>query len=461
MTASRTARPRFGSGSHLIIDNCAIITGDGHSHFPLGYLEIKDGHISEIGSGRYEHAPPDEAILFDAQGAMTLPGVINAHAHGCMSGPLMPSGSISSRDHDIEYQKNRHLLGGTTTLLNVCGFSLSRSRAERTHPIDVRWTSAHTPASKAAALAVDGTGLLAEHLSASITTAIEQGAVGLGEGGGGQTLGGGAQDYKFIPAAILKHTGVSLDAHTAGRLKNMLFGRDLMGKDRAPWSDFVTLCEQLGLVETHDAHSIAAVMSSTVLPSVGKALKGLEELAHWSSKTGLPALLHTAAPSARAVVDLAQKYPEACLIAAHCNHPSFTPQESVQLATELKSLGVAIEACTLDTITTRWRNSADNLDALVNAGLVDILSTDYAGGHWDGLLEAIHRIVRLGQMAMAEAVALATGNVARLFPDFADRGQLTIGKRADVVIADSRNLGRVRHVLIGGKIVVRDGIVVG
>src|SRR5690606_24228723 len=104
-------------------------------------------------------------------------------------------------------------------------------------------------------------------------------------------------------------------------------------------------------------------------------------------------------------------------------------------------------------------NLAQNLDALVEAGLVDILSTDYSGGHWDGILEAVHRMKLLNQMSMPEAIALATGNVARCFPAFADRGTLAVGKRGDIIIADTKNLARVRHVLIGGKLVVRDGTI--
>lgn len=444
----------------IVIDNCEIITGDGHTRYPLGYVVISDGQIKEIGQGRFDGALDEMGTLIDGQGATAFPGLINAHAHGCRSGPLMPSGSPPMSLSEITYQKTRHLLGGTTTLVNVCGLSLPSDQPERdSHPIDVHWTTAHTDACLAAALAVDGRGLSPLHRKTTIEAAIEAGAVGLGEGGGGQTLGGGAQDYLFIPRAILKATGVKIDAQAARALKVMVLGRDLKGKGAASWLEFVNVCATLGLTRKHNPRFVADVIATQVMSSVEKGLEGLGELGHWSSRTGLPALVHTAAPSAQTIISLARANKKARLIAAHCNHPSFTPQEAVEVATRLKELGVTIEACTLDTITTQWRNMAQNLDALVDAGLVDILSTDYAGGHWDGILEAVHRMKILDQMDISKAIALATGNVARCFPAFADRGTLTVGKRGDIVIADTKNLARVRHVLVGGKLVVRDGTI--
>lgn len=65
-------------------------------------------------------------------------------------------------------------------------------------------------------------------------------------------------------------------------------------------------------------------------------------------------------------------------------------------------------------------------------------------------------------MSPAAAVALATGNVARTFPQLAgDRGLIEKGRRADLVIVDHVNLGRVRHVIIHGKLVVWNGAIGG
>lgn len=133
----------------------------------------------------------------------------------------------------------------------------------------------------------------------------------------------------------------------------------------------------------------------------------------------------------------------------------------ITVAGKLRARGAVVDVSTLDCISTRWRNDATNFDALIESGLVDTISTDFAGGHWDGMLEAIHRIIRMKQLSTPAAVTLATGNVARIFPQLAgDRGLVAAGKRADLVVADSVNLSRVRDVIVAGRWVVRNGRIV-
>jgi cytosine/adenosine deaminase-related metal-dependent hydrolase len=54
------------------------------------------------------------------------------------------------------------------------------------------------------------------------------------------------------------------------------------------------------------------------------------------------------------------------------------------------------------------------------------------------------------------AVAMATGNVGRAIPRIgADRGLLTAGHRADVVVATRRSPADIRLVLIDGRVALR------
>lgn len=375
----------------------------------------------------------------------------------------MPSGSKPLIPADIRYSRNRHLLGGTTTLLNVCGLALPHEAGgdrQRPHPLRIFVTTAHTANSISAALEIDGSGLGQRHLRTSVEEAIESGAVGLGEGGGGQTLGGGAQDYGFLPQAILETTGILVEARNARRLKELLLGRTLREPKSPLDTQFITLCDELGLLGRSSAETVAKTIARSVMKPVRNALLGLTELAELSARTGLPAILHNAVPSAEHILTLARAIPSARLIAAHCNHPSFTPEEAVATARQLRDAGVLIDASTLDCISTHWRNTAENLDALVSEGLIDTLSTDFAGGHWDGILEAVHRMIVRGQLSAPKAIALATGNVASTFWAFRDAGRLEVGKRADITIADSLNVSRVRHVIIGGRPVVQDGAII-
>lgn len=63
-----------------ILENALIITMDSaRSVIRSGYIEVKDGHISDIGSGPARDVPGSEVI--DVQGALILPGFVNTHHH--------------------------------------------------------------------------------------------------------------------------------------------------------------------------------------------------------------------------------------------------------------------------------------------------------------------------------------------------------------------------------------------
>ena len=446
----------------LVIRNGSVITGDGTTFHPMADVLVKGDMIAGIAT-----AADDQCAAFDvrgevdARGCVVMPGVINAHAHGCIHGPSMPSGSVPLRGDEIAYFRNRHLLAGTTTLLNICGLALTDEiDADGTsrHPMEIRLATAHTQSNIQAALAVDGAGLTVRHLTTSIDQMLSKGAVALGEAGGGQTLGGGAQDYRYIPRAIKDATGIEVAPQCARRLKEAVLGRFLDPADGV--SDDV-LAEELsayGLEGSIDAARLRDLVARTVMPSVSLALAGFDELAQASARVRYPAIFHNAAPTAKRLIEITEQYPRARIVAGHSNHPSFRADEAVATARALAARGASIDVSTLDCISTQWRNNADNLDALIDASCVDTISTDFAGGHWDGILEALHRIVRKKQMSAPAAIALATGNVARVFPELAgDRGIIAKGKRADLVIADSMNIGRVRDVIIAGRFAVKNG----
>jgi imidazolonepropionase-like amidohydrolase len=99
--------------------------------------------------------------------------------------------------------------------------------------------------------------------------------------------------------------------------------------------------------------------------------------------------------------------------------------------------------------------------ALLGAGVVDTVSTDFGGGAWEPVVKGLALAVRARALSPAAAIGLATGNVARHLPELADgRGLLARGKTADLVCTDPADLGCVRTVLVGGRVVVRDGQVV-
>lgn len=443
--------------------NGSVITGDGKAFFEKGIVRLRDDKIIEVREGT--ETTTADTFIIDATGCTILPGIINAHAHGCIYGPAMPSGSVPFLERDVTYFRNRHLLCGTTTLLNVCGLATTdeiHALDEKRHPLDIHVSTAHTPSNVAAAMAIDGQGLSDRHRTVTIEAMIAGGAKALGEAGGGQTLGGGAQDYRFIPSAILAATGVALHPKMARSLKEAVLGRSLNGDGAADQVAMERLMVNCGLNGHLDVVQMRSLIVNTVMPPVTLSLQGLWEIAAQSARFGLPAIFHTAVPTIETLLKIAMILPACRVIAGHTNHPSFSTEEAVHYGSELRTRGATIDVSTLDCVHTRWRNEPDNLDALVGAGLVDIISTDFAGGDWDSILSAVQRMVTKRQLSAPAAVALATGNVARIFPELAgDRGLIEKGRRSDLIICESHNLSRVRHVLIKGSIVVWNGTIVG
>ncbi|MGR8965606.1 amidohydrolase family protein (plasmid) [Rhizobium leguminosarum] len=444
--------------THTVIINGTIVTGDGSTLHERGIVRIDGTRIIDVAKGDTEVGTG--AVVVDATGCTVIPGIINAHAHGCIYGPSMPSGSAPLRPVDVDYFRNRHLLSGTTTLLNVCGLALTDEidgHSTLRHPLDIHLTTAHTASNLAAAIAIDGGGLSERHRTARIDDMVDKGAKALGEAGGGQTLGGGAQDYRFIPAAIKAATGIPVHPNVARAIKEAVLGRYL-DRDMADFPQLDALLLEAGLAARVNSSTMARLIRETVMPPVALSLRGFDEIAAASERLNFPAIFHNATPTATTLVKLAETYPKARIIAGHSNHPMFLADEAVRFGLELKKRGVAIDVSTLDCIETRWRNDTANIDALVEARLVDTLSTDFAGGDWDSILSAIQRMVRKSQLSLPAAIALATGNVSRIFPELAgDRGLLERGKRADVVIVESHNLGRVRHVVANGQLAVFNG----
>jgi alpha-D-ribose 1-methylphosphonate 5-triphosphate diphosphatase PhnM len=446
-------------GDALLIAGGSLVTGDGRSFFESASIRIRDGLIVEVSGGRQEPVEGERLVLGD--GMLVLPGLINGHAHGTILGPSMPSGSLPLDPETVRWQRNRHLLSGTTSLINVCGLALEDERdgVLGAHAIDIRMSSALTPRNLAAADAIDGRGLGLRHRLARLEEIVGRGQCQvLGEAGGGQTLGGGAQDYRFIPEAIEAKTGLRIDSAMARRLKEAVLGRKLDGGSGADDEELAALLIAAGLEAYLTTDGLRQLMKAHVLAPVQDALAGLAEIAAASAAFCLPAIFHHALPTAAKLVELARRHPGARMIAAHANHPSFRVEEAIEAAIHLKSLGVTIDVSTLDMIETRFRNGPENFDSLIAAGLVDTISTDYAGGDWDPITCALHRIVSRKMMDLPAAVALATGNPASIFPElFGDRGVIAPQKRADIIICERHNLAKVRHVFVAGRQVVKDG----
>jgi len=420
-----------------------VVTGDGRTVHEPGHVVLEAGRIAAVGAGR---GPIDGRQDFGR--AIVGPGLINLHAHGLTLGPIHATGSPSLTVDEVTAFKDRHLRGGTTTAMSVDGFPLwdeSQTLAS-THPLEIVKCTAHSPANVRAAERADGSGLGEAHKLATMAELLAQGARCIGEIGAGGTLGGGMQDYAYLPAAVLDRTGRVVDATQARALKEAVLGRtiDPSNLDRVALEAAMERADLIGALSEDD---VVDLVTECVMPSMAHAYDGMREARQVSDDTGAPFIVHHAAASAEIVVEIANER----MIAGHCNHPSFLPDEAVHYARELRRRGATLELSGLDLMSKRADlPDAAPFRALVRAGLVDVVGTDYAGSKYDPVSTPLFAIVREGLADMPSAVALASGNVAGRFPELTSAGLLEPGRPADIAIFDE-TFASVQRVVKAGE----------
>ncbi len=126
---------------------------------------------------------------------------------------------------------------------------------------------------------------------------------------------------------------------------------------------------------------------------------------------------------------------------------------TVEAATEARRLGLATAMGAPNAL--RGQSYSGNLSAREAhaAGLLDILAADY---HPSAILPAILILGQTDPEGLAGAARLATANPARTL-GLADRGEISTGLRADLVVADDRGVGHVRATFRGGAKIFSDG----
>ena len=441
----------------LILTNATVVTGDGATVISGGTVVTSDGRITEV-----RERPPAGGRdgVVDLGGRLLVPGAINAHAHGGVVCPMFASGAPPLAPERVLANLDYHLRGGTTTVLNLDGFNLPEEieGSVRAHPINLRAATIHFPLSVRAAEQADGSGLGPEHTAMTVEHMLRTGAVAIGEVGGGHTLAGGGQDYMYIPMAIERETGVRLTPHQAAEIKYAVLGRHVRvdAYDRARLEAALAAAGLAGRITPPRAREI---IHGCVLPSFDVALEGLREAGRLAARHRVATVVHTSAPSESAIddaADVAGRY----LVSGHTNHSTFTVEEALACARRLRAKGAWIEVCTLDAFgVRRLVTRPDNMYALLRADLVDLVGTDYAGGHWDNPYVGLAHAVAAGVLALPKAVALASRNVTRAFPGVApDRGEIAPGNVADLVVCRGR-LDQVDLVFVNGQLVCEDGVV--
>lgn len=446
-----------------LIRGGTVVTGTGAAPLHGGAVVLAHGRIADV-LDRWDPAASFDGEIIDATGAVVMPGLINCHTHGVTPGPLFPSAAPALPDDQWLNNLDRHLLAGTTTVLNLCGFATMDHvrEADRRHAVNVRGATTHLPSALAAARKADGGGLSGSEAALGVERMLSDGAVAIGELGGGQTLGGGGQDLVYLPAALEKRTGVRISQDQARLLKEAVLGRFL---DAATLEQGLLLkaMDEAGLAGRLEPPELTRLVADTVMPSVAPAIEGIREGVRAAAQFGVPAIIHSASATARVMRELMEQTrgTDTRIIAAHVNHTSHTPGEAVELARLGREHGWLAEASVFDllhrrkTVTTR-----EHWDSLLSEGtLVDVLGTDYGhGGDHDELISAVQDMVSRGHRTLGDAVAMVTSAVACAIPGIApERGELRRGLVADVVVTGADDFRAVRHVFVDGVGVVRDG----
>lgn len=87
------------------------------------------------------------------------------------------------------------------------------------------------------------------------------------------------------------------------------------------------------------------------------------------------------------------------------------------------------------------------------AGVLDLLAADY---HPSAMLPAVLALAATDPDGLAGAARLVTLNPARAL-GLEDRGEIAVGKRADLIVADDRGVGHVRMAMSRGRMIYSDG----
>ena len=426
-----------------LIIGATLIDGTGAPPREDVTVVMEDHLVTEVLPRRapyYDRGAP----VVDARGGFVLPGVINHHVHGLTRGPLMIVGEPPLDDARVKANLDRLLTQGVTTALNVDGFATVEEAvaSSRFHPLTVKVATLHTPTHLR--WATEGPfpfGGVQERHRWTVEKMLERGAPAIGEAGPG--VDAHWSDYTLIPETFKTRYGVRVTMEEARELRLAA-----EAADRARVGELMA------------GHGIGGAESTDEFFELHErtrewrwlAQESLDEAVAAARDFDDPLVLHHT-PGTFEVVAEAAGGLGSRVIAGHSNFQIHDPEDAARRAKELRSKGAWIDIMSGDAFSAReFHPTPDVTFRLLADGLVDLISTDYAGGFWDPMLLVAERAAEAGAITIEEGVRLMTSAPADAIPKLApDRGRIVPGAVADVVVTHPGRLSDVRAVFVSGR----------
>ena len=438
----------------LILDNVAIVPGDGSLRQANGRITISDGLIEEVDEAGKSTCTARLTHVVDGTGMIAMPGIINMHAHVLTFGPRLRGEPPYPVNHVVHHLW-RHLLYGTTTILSVDGYLLpEQARVAMKHvPIKIQSTTLHTPknieAAKRASLEYT---LSKEQEDCTVERAMELGAVAIGQVGGVLAILNIC--YEQIPNAVQEWTGRRLNPTEGRRMLDCVLGMKIR-EDVYDEGRVQKVLEEMELADSLSPEEAREIIHAIVLPVHEITIEATWESAEIAKRLGIPVLLSNNSVTQEALREISKDLGN-LLIALHSNHPSFGPEEAIKQAEYLKANGAIIEISTGDYLSLgQMFTSSEPSRTMFKEGLVDLLSTDHTGGYFEPILRVIEWVVQENMMSLEKAIMLSTSGPAKAIPRLAPNcGEIKPGRVADVVLVNENRISEVIAVVRDGKLVL-------
>lgn len=401
---------------------------------------IEDGKISRIGTG----VEARDCILIDAEGKYVLPGLVDAHCH--------------LRDPGLEYKEDIE----TGTRSAAKGGFTSIACMPNTSPV------------------VDNQAIV----SYILHKAKEKGVVNVYPIG---SITKGMKGEELSEIGDLKQAGAVAISDDGKPVTNAALMKKAMQYASMFGLRVISHCEDPDLAEegTINEGYMSTIMGLKGIPAAAEEVMVARELI-LSEYTGIP--VHIAHVSTERSVDLIRKAKARGVevTAETCPHYFSLTEEACEGFNTLAKVNPPL----------RTQKDVEAIIAGLRDGTIDIIATDHAPHHPDeknvefaqaangfigfetALPLVITYLVKPGYLTLEQVVEKMCTNPAKMLG--IDKGSLTAGRDADVIIVDAaaKNIvdiqklasksknspyhgytldGKILYTLVGGKTVVKDG----